>query len=353
MIPYRAPRAQQGTVLEHHIIQYLETVFAYAIEKRASDIHLEPKQDQLTIRMRFDGLLHVVAEAPVEIAASLVSRIKILAKADIAQKHLPQDGRIHLAQHGIDLRMSTCPTLLGEKVVLRLLNAPQQKVGLSALGLDNDTLQQVQHALAQSQGLILVTGPTGSGKTFTLYCLLDQLNSTERNICTIEDPIEITLPGINQVAVQPKINFQFTQALRTFLRQDPDVIMVGEMRDNETADIAVKAAQTGHMVFSTLHTNSAEAAVTRLTQMGIERYLLDDALTLVIAQRLLRRLCPHCQQNAQPIGCGQCFGGYAGRIPVFECYPHGKQTLQQAAESLVDQALTSSAEVNRVLSWQA
>ena len=309
-----------------------------AVRLRASDIHIEPTPQGIRARLRIDGILTPCPLALPCPANSLIARFKILAGVDIAENRLPQDGQLSGESGGErqSFRLSTLPTQFGEKVVLRRLQTLSTALTPAELGLDPEALAQLLAVLQQPQGMILVTGPTGSGKTFTLYSLLNALNTPDKNLSTVEDPIEMTLPGINQTQINTRAGLDFARILRALLRQDPDVIMIGEIRDNETADIAVKAAQTGHLVFSTLHTNSTPEAVTRLRQMGIAGYLLAASLRLVIAQRLVRRLCRHCRRLAddklpcppglqRPAiphwlagGCDHCFGGYYGRFAIFE-----------------------------------
>lgn len=321
-------------------VALLEETLRYAVKQGASDIHFEPYQQTYRIRLRVDGLLQIYQELSTAAAPRLHSRIKMLAGMDIAEKRLPQDGRIQ--QEQTDIRVNSCPGLFGEKIVMRLLNTHQQLLPLESLGLSSAQLSQLQHAIQQPQGLILVTGPTGSGKSISLYSMLQALNQPERNVCSVEDPVEIQVPGINQVAINLKTDMTFERALRAFLRQDPDVIMVGEIRDVLTADIALKAAQTGHLVFSTLHTNSALKTLMRLQQMGLADYQLASAIRLIIAQRLVRKLCPHCKQPDieaadriaaelpdvssklrhcqiyQAKSCDRCYHGYKGRLGIFE-----------------------------------
>jgi type IV pilus assembly protein PilB len=330
------------------ISQFIHQVLLEAIHRQASDIHFEPYETHYRIRMRCDGMLIVTHTPSRQLSRRLAARIKILANLDIAERRLPQDGRITLtldslkpldSVNSIDLRVSTLPALWGEKIVLRILDTRHLSLSIDQLGMD--TMQQTlyAHAVTQSQGMILVTGPTGSGKTVSLYAALNQINRDNINISTVEDPVEITLPGVNQVQLNHKIGFSFSEILKTFLRQDPDVIMVGEIRDLETASIAFKAAQTGHLVLSTLHTNSALDSALRLLQMGVEPFLVSSTVRLIIAQRLLRKLCPACKQphqlgpkqyaayglsaqatlyQASIDGCKKCTAGYKGRIGVYE-----------------------------------
>jgi general secretion pathway protein E len=330
---------------EAPVIRLVNQMITRAVETQASDIHIEPFEDQLRIRYRYDGVLHEADSPPPRLAAAITSRIKIMAKLDIAERRLPQDGRIKLAVRGqdVDFRVSTVPSLHGETVVLRILDRTAVVFDYNRLGLSPAVVAKFSAALDLPNGIVLVTGPTGSGKTTTLYTGLLSLNSVVRKIVTVEDPIEYQLRGINQIQVRTQIGLTFATLLRSILRQDPDVIMVGEIRDPETAQIAVQAALTGHLVLSTLHTNSAAAAVTRLRDMGVEDYLLTAVLRGVLAQRLVRRLCPACKRAApappelvrrfglqrlanggvpmlfHPVGCGQCrHTGYRGRTAIAE-----------------------------------
>ncbi len=333
------------------VIRAVNRLIADAVDARASDIHLEPTDDRLIVRFRIDGVLCEMPPKPAAMRAPIVSRIKVMANLNIAERRLPQDGRLRLTVRGheIDLRVATAPSIHGESVVMRILDRSNLSLDPKSLGFDADLEKQFLDCLSQPHGIMLVTGPTGSGKTTTLYAALAYLNSTERKLTTIEDPIEYRLPGVVQSQINPTIGYTFSSALRSFLRQDPDVMMVGEIRDTETAQIAVQAALTGHMILSTLHTNTAAGAVTRLLDMGVEPFLLSSVLTGVLAQRLVRRLCPHCREPYkadkailarlgiekknftpdhdedhwrmfyQPVGCPKCKGsGYAGRMAVFE-----------------------------------
>lgn len=327
------------------IIRLVNSLFSQATKERASDIHIEPFEQELLIRFRIDGLLYDSVSPPKVIQPLLISRIKIMAGLNIAEKRLPQDGRIRLKVGGkdIDIRVSVIPTAFGERVVLRLLNRSSALLGLEELGLSGGNLTQVNRLIQQSHGIVLVTGPTGSGKTTTLYAALSNLNTSDKNIITIEDPIEYQLRGIGQMQVNPKIDLTFAAGLRSILRQDPDVIMIGEIRDVETAEIAIQAALTGHLVFSTLHTNDSFGAVSRLLDMGIEPFLVSSSVLGVMAQRLIRRVCPTCRQaytpeereireigltpesvGAQPFyrpgpGCDACnTKGYRGRTGIHE-----------------------------------
>jgi type IV pilus assembly protein PilB len=323
-------------------VQLVNRLIAQAVRSRASDIHIEPQEGTVLVRFRVDGLLREVLRLPPGILSSLISRIKIMGGMDIAEKRLPQDGRfqVTLERRSIDLRVSTMPTVYGEKVVLRILDKTNMLLNLDSLGFSHATREQYESLIRSSYGMILITGPTGSGKTTTLYATLNALSSPEKNIITIEDPVEYLLPGINQVRVNPKAGLDFASGLRAILRQDPDIIMVGEIRDRETADIAVRAATTGHLVFSTLHTNDAVGAVTRLLDMGIEPFLVNSSLIGVVAQRLVRLICPRCRELYEPKpdeaayaflgesavkkfyrgrGCQQCnYTGYQGRMAIQE-----------------------------------
>lgn len=330
---------------EAPVIRLVNLMIARAVESRASDIHIEPFENRLKVRYRVDGVLREVESPPSRLSAAVISRIKIMAKLNIAERRLPQDGRIQLRAHGkeIDLRVSTVPTLWGESVVMRILDKASVVLDFAALGFSPDTLQRFRDVLAMPHGIIVVTGPTGSGKTTTLYTALQTLNTPERKILTVEDPVEYQLEGINQIQVKAQINLTFASALRSIVRQDPDVIMIGEMRDLETAGIAVQSALTGHLVLSTLHTNDAAGGVTRLLDMGVDDYLLTSTINGILAQRLVRVLCPHCKQAApalpevvdelrlqrfsngediqlyKAVGCEQCSGiGYLGRAAIME-----------------------------------
>lgn len=380
------------------IISFINKMLHDAIRKAASDLHFEPYEKSYRIRFRIDGILHEVASPPVALSTRLSARLKVMSRLDIAEKRVPQDGRIKLKlsqKKSIDFRVSTLPTLWGEKIVMRILDSDSAMLGIDILGYEAEQKQLYLDALAQPQGMILVTGPTGSGKTVSLYTGLNILNTEETNISTAEDPVEINLPGINQVQVNPRAGLTFPSALKAFLRQDPDVIMVGEIRDIETAEIAIKAAQTGHLVLSTLHTNSAPETLTRLLNMGVPAYNVASSVTLIIAQRLARRLCNHCKAAEQlpeqealkqgfsatqlgqlklfkPVGCDHCTGGYKGRLGIYEVMPitaqiaakimagansldiaaqaqvEGFPNLRQSALKKAAAGLTSLAEVNRV-----
>ncbi len=321
---------------EAPVIRQVNAMIADAVEKRASDIHIEPFEKDFRIRFRIDGVLQNQEAPPKEMKAAVISRLKLMAKLNIAERRLPQDGRIKIRTMGreVDLRVSTLPTLYGESVVMRILDrSATDFYDLKKLGFDEFMLQRMEYFTELPHGIFLVTGPTGSGKSTTLYSALKRINKSDRKIITIEDPVEYQMDGINQIHVNPTIGLTFSAGLRHIVRQDPDVIMVGEIRDRETADIAIRASLTGHFVYSTLHTNDAPSAITRLTDMGVENYLLTSSITAVLAQRLVRRICPHCKYEAGETtafngdkvpffkgkGCEQCFGtGYHGRVGIFE-----------------------------------
>ena len=380
------------------IVRFVKQILVDAIKKGASDIHVEPYEHFFRIRFRADGILQEIATPPSNMANRMISRIKVMAKMDIAVRRIPQDGRIKIKlskDKFIDFRVNTCPTLYGEKVVLRILDPSSTTLGIEALGFENNQMKSFMNAINQPYGLILITGPTGSGKTVTLYTALNILNSPQLNISTAEDPVEITLPGINQVTMNPKAGVNFSTTLRAFLRQDPDVIMVGEIRDQETAEIAVKAAQTGHLVFSTLHTNDAPQTLNRLIQMGIPPYNIISSIQLIVAQRLVRKLCNHCKQKEKlpnkilldagfnqeslenitlftPQGCKHCHNGYLGRIGIYQVMPISEAmqqliltncdssrletqcqsenilNLRQSALKKVSAGITSLEEINRI-----
>jgi general secretion pathway protein E len=324
------------------VVRLINALLLQAIRDGASDIHIEAEEKRLVVRFRIDGVLREVLEPARALAPLLVSRIKVMARLDIAEKRVPHDGRVTLRIGGldVDVRVSTIPSQYGERVVLRLLDRGSTSLDLAQLGMSERDLATFERLIARPHGVILVTGPTGSGKTTTLYSALTRLNDRRRNIMTVEDPIEYALDGIGQMQVNAKIDLTFARGLRAILRQDPDVIMVGEIRDHETAEVAVRASMTGHLMLSTLHTNTAVGSVTRLIDMGVERYLLAPMLTGLIAQRLVRRLCPHCRREDtataadsevtggaipvggrvfRPVGCPQCRGeGYKGRLGVYE-----------------------------------
>jgi type IV pilus assembly protein PilB len=381
------------------IVRFVNKVMVDAIKKGASDIHFEPYEKHFRIRLRQDGVLTEIARPPVALAMKISARLKVMARLDIAERRVPQDGRIKMKlskNRAIDFRVNTCPTLFGEKVVCRLLDPSSAQLGIDALGYEEDQKKLYLENLAKPYGMILVTGPTGSGKTVSLYTGLNILNTADRNISTAEDPAEINVPGINQVNVNPKVGLTFAAALRAFLRQDPDIIMVGEIRDLETAEIAIKAAQTGHLVLSTLHTNDAPKTLTRLVDMGVKPYAIASSVSLIIAQRLARRLCSNCKEPvdipAEALlkegftradveagltifhakGCSQCTGGYKGRVGVYQVMPctetigriimeggnsmqiasqakaEGVADLRQSGLKKVKDGLTSLEEINRV-----
>ena len=395
---------QQGEVTESDIddtpvVRFINKLLLDAIKKGASDIHLEVYEKSCRVRFRQDGVLHEVTAPPIGLANRLVARLKVMSRMDIAERRVPQDGRIKMQisrNRAIDFRVNTCPTLFGEKVVLRILDPSSAKLGIDALGYEEHQKQLYLENLEKPYGMILVTGPTGSGKTVSLYTGLNILNTPDRNISTCEDPVEINLPGINQCNMNPKAGFTFATALRAFLRQDPDIIMVGEIRDLETAEIAIKAAQTGHMVMSTLHTNDAPQTLTRLMNMGVPAYNIAGSVNLIIAQRLARRLCNNCKQPVEvpehalleegfseeevkaglklfgPVGCDQCTGGYKGRVGIYQVMPvsaaigriimeggtalqiadqakkEGVPDLRESGLKKVKDGLTSLEEINRV-----
>ena len=349
--------------------RHIDAWLAQALEQGASDLHFESTPAQFQIRCRVDGKLHLLATPSLDVRDSVLSRLKVLARMDIAEKRLPQDGRIrHTVGHqDIDLRVSSLPTVLGEKIVLRLLPATDTLPNFAALGLHAGDASTLANALKKAHGLILFTGPTGSGKTMSLYSCLNHINSHDINICTVEDPCEIRLEGINQTAVNDKIHLTFANCLRALLRQDPDVLMVGEIRDSETAKIATQAAQTGHLVLSTLHAIDAPGAITRLRFMGVESFNIASRLTLVVAQRLVRRLCEHCKQPLtpselaghclnkenpsfkhsvffKPVGCSRCTLGYRGRIGIFQLMHLTPDLQHHVAQAASEQALCNLAQ---------
>lgn len=327
---------------EGPVIRLVNLIITRAIEMRASDIHLEPLEEKLRVRYRIDGVLHDVESLPKRFQPAVLSRVKIMAKLNIAERRLPQDGRIMLRVKGkdIDFRVSTVPTIYGESVVLRILDKSSIVLDIEKLGFPEDILKEFKRLIESPHGIILVTGPTGSGKTTTLYCALEKINSPEKKIITVEDPVEYQLKGVNQIQVKPQIGLTFANALRSIVRQDPDVILIGEIRDSETADIAIHSALTGHLVLSTLHTNDAPSAITRLIDMGMEDYLLTSTILCILAQRLVRVICPHCKVPTEPNpflleeigireegeikamvgkGCEHCsYTGYFGRTGIFE-----------------------------------
>lgn len=344
-----------GNIEDAPVVGYVQGLLEQAVALQASDLHFEPYEHFCRVRMRIDGQLHEMGEAQLAFRERLAARLKVMARLDVAEKRLPQDGRIKLTlENGqpLDLRVSTLPTLFGEKVVVRVLESRQDQLQLTQLGYEPDDLARLQSAIHRPHGMVLVTGPTGSGKTQSLYACLNELNTSEVNIATVEDPCEIQMPGINQVNVQDKPGLSFAVALRAFLRQDPDILMVGEVRDLETAQIAVQAAQTGHMVLSTLHTNDAPSTLVRLRNMGVANYNIAASVTLITAQRLVRRLCEHCKQARivraevlreagwpktecaqdstvyQAVGCSACHKGFKGRTGIFQVMPVS-DTLQE------------------------
>lgn len=381
------------------VVRFVNKILLDAIKKGASDIHFEPYEKIYRVRLRIDGVLREVARPPVAMGPKLCARTKVMSRMDTAEKRVPQDGRIKLKiskTKAIDFRVNTCPTLFGEKIVLRILDPSSASLGIDALGYEADQKELYLKALANPYGMILVTGPTGSGKTVSLYTGLNILNTVDTNISTAEDPVEINLEGINQVNVNEKVGLTFEAALRAFLRQDPDIIMVGEIRDLSTAEIAIKAAQTGHMVMSTLHTNDAPLTLARLVNMGVPPFNIASAVSLIIAQRLARRLCSNCKEKVdipraaleeegftaeqidgkpdlfKPVGCDQCSEGYKGRVGIYQVMPiseaigriimdngtaldvadqskkDGIANLRESAIKKVVAGLTSLEEINRV-----
>ena len=383
---------------EAPVVRFVNKVLLDAINSGASDIHFEPYEKNFRVRFRQDGMLREIASPPVNLASRLVARIKVMSRMNIAEKRVPQDGRIKMVlsrNRSIDFRVNTCPTLYDEKVVLRILDPTSAQVGIEALGFEKEQQEAFLAALAKPYGMVLVTGPTGSGKTVSLYTGLNLLNQPDVNISTVEDPVEIQVAGINQVNQNTKTGLTFASALRAFLRQDPDIIMVGEIRDLETAEIAVKAAQTGHLVLSTLHTNDAPQTLTRLANMGIPAFNIASSVLLIMAQRLARRLCPHCKTPDElprealleegfaerdlkgltvyrPVGCDRCNKGYKGRVGIFQVMPvseemgriimeggnslqlaeqsrkEGVATLRESGLKKVRDGVTSLEEINRV-----
>ena len=330
------------------VVRFVNKILLDAIKQGASDIHFEPYEKFYRVRYRQDGMLREVAKPPVNLATKLAARLKVMSRLDISERRIPQDGRIKMKlskNRAIDFRVSTCPTLFGEKVVMRILDPSSAQLGIDALGYEEKQKELYLENLNKPYGMILVTGPTGSGKTVSLYTGVNILNTPDRNISTAEDPAEIQLPGVNQVNVQPKVGLTFAAALRAFLRQDPDIILVGEIRDLETAEIAIKASQTGHLVLSTLHTNDAPKTLARLVDMGVQPYAIASSVTLIIAQRLGRRLCNNCKKPVDipreallkagfseaevdgglkpygPKGCEQCNEGYKGRVGIYQVMP--------------------------------
>lgn len=367
----------QSGVEDAPVVVYVQQLLEKAIALKASDLHFEPYEQHYRVRMRIDGELREVDTPPMALKDRLASRIKVMARLDIAEKRLPQDGRIKAqlsSGQELDLRVSTLPTLFGEKIVVRVLDSRQVELSLQTLGYEPDDLLRLIQAIKRPYGMVLVTGPTGSGKTQSLYACLNLLNTAEVNIATVEDPCEIQLPGINQVNVQDKPGLSFAVALRAFLRQDPDILMVGEIRDLETAQIAVQAAQTGHLVLSTLHTNDAIGTLVRLRNMGIATYNIAASVSLVTAQRLVRRLCVHCRQPAPlardvlyqagwpqqleipesvtvytPVGCDACHKGFSGRSGIFQVMPVSAQMQELILEESSIQAMEMQAQREGVL----
>ncbi len=380
------------------VVRFVNKVLLDAINSGASDIHFEPYEKTFRVRFRQDGMLNEVASPPVNIANRLTARVKVMSRMNIAERRVPQDGRIKMVlsrNRSIDFRVNTCPTLYGEKIVLRILDPTSAQVGIEALGFEEDQRKAFLSAIKKPYGMVLVTGPTGSGKTVSLYTALNMLNQPDVNISTVEDPVEIQVPGINQVNQNQKTGLTFAEALRAFLRQDPDIVMVGEIRDLETAEIAVKAAQTGHLVLSTLHTNDAPQTLTRLANMGVPPFNIASSVLLIMAQRLARRLCPHCKAPDdlpkealleegfteedlteltvyRPVGCDRCTRGYKGRVGIFQVMPvseemgriimeggnslqlaeqatkEGVKNLRQSGLKKVKAGVTSLEEINRV-----
>jgi type IV pilus assembly protein PilB len=380
------------------LVRFVHKTFLDAVNHGASDIHFEPYEKSYRVRFRQDGMLIEVASPPINLANRIASRIKVMSRMNIAERRVPQDGRIKMVisrNRSVDFRVNTCPTVYGEKIVLRILDATVSQHGIESLGFEPFQMKLFLKAIKKPYGLILVTGPTGSGKTVTLYSALNLINKPEINISTVEDPVEIPVPGINQVHMNPKTGLTFAEALRAFLRQDPDVIMVGEIRDLETAEISVKAAQTGHLVFSTLHTNDAPQVLTRLANMGVPPFNIASSILLIVAQRLARRLCEHCKipedipREAllkegftedelgdltlyKAVGCEKCTNGYKGRIGIYQVIPisealgrlimeegnsmqlaeqaakEGAINLRQAGLIKVKAGITSLEEINRV-----
>jgi type IV pilus assembly protein PilB len=381
------------------VVKFVNRILIDAIKRGVSDIHFEPYEHEYRIRYRQDGLLNEIASPPAGLSARIAARVKVMSSLDISERRIPQDGRFKMKlsrTRAIDFRVSSCPTVAGEKIVMRILDPGSTKLGIESLGFSENQQGHFLRAIERPQGMILVTGPTGSGKTVTLYTALNILNTIEKNISTAEDPVEIKVSGINQVNINPKAGLTFSGTLRAFLRQDPDIIMVGEIRDLETAEIAVKASQTGHLVLSTLHTNSASETLTRLVNMGVPSFNIASSVSLIIAQRLVRKLCEHCKavrdditpqslielgfteadakimRPHKAVSCTQCTNGYRGRIGLFEVMPmsktlgqmimsggtsldllkqaqvEGMLTVYQAGLEKIKQGITTIEEVNRV-----
>jgi type IV pilus assembly protein PilB len=363
-----APRT--GAMEDAPVVVYVQKLLEQAVALQASDLHFEPYEHHYRVRMRIDGELREVDQPPIAFKDRLASRIKVMSRLDIAEKRLPQDGRMKLqlaSGRELDLRVSTLPTLFGEKLVVRVLDAQQAQLDLAALGYEPEDLKRLTEAVQRPHGMVLVTGPTGSGKTQSLYACLNLLNTPEVNIATVEDPCEIQMPGINQVNVQDKPGLTFAVALRAFLRQDPDILMVGEIRDLETAQIAIQASQTGHLVLSTLHTNDATGTLVRLRNMGVAPYNIAASVSLVTAQRLVRRLCEHCRQALSlsrdalrqagweseelqenvtvyaPVGCAHCHKGFKGRTGIFQVMPVSAQMQELVLQDAGAQVLAQQA----------
>jgi type IV pilus assembly protein PilB len=397
--PEELDEADSDAVDDAPVVRFVNKVLLDAIKKGCSDVHFEPYEKTYRVRTRLDGVLRNVASPPAMLAPKVCARLKVMARLDIAERRIPQDGRIKMKlskTRSIDFRVNTCPTLFGEKIVLRILDPTSAQLGIDALGYEPHQKELYMEALSRPHGMILVTGPTGSGKTVSLYTGLNILNTEERNISTAEDPAEINLPGVNQVNVHAKVGLTFAAALKAFLRQDPDIIMVGEIRDLETAEIAIKAAQTGHLVLSTLHTNDAPTTLTRLVDMGVKPYAIATSVRLIIAQRLARKLCDNCKEIRDipdeallaegftqeeidsglriygAVGCKLCDSGYKGRAGIFQVMAisdatariimsggnatdiadqaekEGYWDLRRAGLEKVKKGLTSLDEVNRV-----
>ncbi|MGM0552868.1 MAG: type IV-A pilus assembly ATPase PilB [Pseudomonadota bacterium] len=367
------PDTADGTegVDDAPVVRFVNKLLMDAIHRKASDIHLEPFEKDFRVRFRIDGVLHEVAHPPNSLAPRITARVKVMSRMDIAERRIPQDGRIKLKlsrSRAIDFRVSSLPTLYGEKIVMRILDPSSASMGIDSLGYEEEQKKAYLDALNRPYGMILVTGPTGSGKTVSLYTGLGILNTADRNISTAEDPSEINMPGVNQVNINPKVGLTFASALRAFLRQDPDVIMVGEIRDLETAEISIKAAQTGHLVLSTLHTNDAPQTLTRLANMGVPPYNIASSILLIIAQRLARRLCTNCMAPEdipeetlrkegftdadiqsgftayKPVGCDQCTNGYKGRVGIYQVLPVTEKMQRAILEGANSMQLATLAE---------
>ncbi|MCD6038804.1 MAG: xpsE [Gammaproteobacteria bacterium] len=371
-----APHVSQESLLDEPLIKLVDQIIKEAIDQTASDIHIEPFANFCRVRYRRDGILYEANHIAMHLTSRFITRLKVMAQLDITEKRLPQDG--HFQLYDIDIRINTCPTLFGEKIVLRLLNVNKTALNITKLGFSKIQKKIFLNHITQPQGMILITGPTGSGKTVTLYSALNYLNSIEKNISTVEDPIEIQLAGINQININPRIGLEFSTVLRTLLRQDPDIIMLGEIRDSETAHIAIQAAQTGHLVLTTLHTKNAWEAVTRLQSLGITSHDIISTVSLIVSQRLIRKLCQYCkkQENESYFhskGCQHCLQGYKNRTGIYEFFTFTKKTsemiltnnkialhhqqqeevfstLYQSGMQLVRQGMTSIIELNRVVS---